>query len=233
MKYDWNIARIREFVAMSVNFSEVLDKLNIPNKGNNTKTLRGILDTNNIDYSHFTGRSRNYKAKDIPLDDYLSNKVGIKAFALKQKLIKAGLKENKCECCGISEWQNKPISCQLHHIDGNPSNNSLENLQVLCPNCHSQTDNYAGKHTEKSATNFCKICGKPIARRSTYCPVCASSNRQKVERPSAQELLHKYKELGSMLQVGKYYGVTDNAVRKWFNSYNIPTDRATLRSMAV
>lgn len=64
-------------------------------------------------------------------------------------LIHSGYKENKCECCGISEWNNKPITLQLHHINGNPRDNALENLQVLCPNCHTQTDNYGSKNTTK------------------------------------------------------------------------------------
>lgn len=67
------------------------------------------------------------------------------SYKLKNKLIKAGIKENKCECCGITEWNGKQINFELHHIDGNSSNNSLSNLQILCPNCHSQTDNFRSK----------------------------------------------------------------------------------------
>lgn len=67
----------------------------------------------------------------------------------KMRLFRAGLKENKCEECGIVEWNGKPITLQLHHVDGNRSNNKLENLQILCPNCHTQTDNYAGKNLVK------------------------------------------------------------------------------------
>ena len=63
-------------------------------------------------------------------------------FKLKNLLFYLGIKENKCEICGISEWLGKPIKCELHHIDGNKNNHLLENLQILCPNCHSQTDNY-------------------------------------------------------------------------------------------
>lgn len=70
---------------------------------------------------------------------------GYQSYKLKNKLINAGLKENKCECCGITNWRGKPINFELHHIDGNSSNNSLSNLQILCPNCHSQTDNFRSK----------------------------------------------------------------------------------------
>lgn len=65
---------------------------------------------------------------------------------LKQRLLNEGVMENKCSCCGISEWNNKPITMQLDHIDGNSKNHLLENLRMLCPNCHSQTDTWCGKN---------------------------------------------------------------------------------------
>ena len=60
-KYEWDLNEIKEAVKESINFTEVLDKIGVPRQGNNSKTLRNILDNNNIDYSHFTGRARNYK----------------------------------------------------------------------------------------------------------------------------------------------------------------------------
>jgi uncharacterized protein YerC len=65
---------------------------------------------------------------------------------LKQRLLKSGLKENRCELCGISEWQGKPLNMQLHHINGDGLDNRLENLELLCANCHSQTDTYGGRN---------------------------------------------------------------------------------------
>jgi 5-methylcytosine-specific restriction endonuclease McrA len=57
--------------------------------------------------------------------------------------------DSKCSSCGISEWQEKPISLQLEHIDGNAVNQTEDNLTLLCPNCHSQTESYAGKNRGK------------------------------------------------------------------------------------
>jgi DNA invertase Pin-like site-specific DNA recombinase len=65
---------------------------------------------------------------------------------LKQRLLKAGLKENRCEQCGISEWQGEPLNMQLHHMNGDGRDNRLENLRLLCANCHSQTDTYGGRN---------------------------------------------------------------------------------------
>ena len=62
--------------------------------------------------------------------------------AKRRRLIEEGLKEEKCEMCGLSEWMGKPIPLELHHIDGNHYNNALSNLQILCANCHMQAHNY-------------------------------------------------------------------------------------------
>jgi len=68
---------------------------------------------------------------------------------LKRYLYREGLKIEQCEDCGIKEWNNKIISFDLEHIDGNSSNNLLENLKILCPNCHSQTPTYKGRNIKK------------------------------------------------------------------------------------
>ena len=65
---------------------------------------------------------------------------------LKNRLLKENILENKCSICGIDEWQGKEISLQLDHIDGDNHNHRLENLRLVCPNCHSQTDTYCGKN---------------------------------------------------------------------------------------
>ena len=67
-------------------------------------------------------------------------------FKLRNRLISEGIKVNKCEICGISDWNDKEISTQLDHIDGNSHNHLLDNLRMICPNCHSQTETYCGKN---------------------------------------------------------------------------------------
>lgn len=70
----------------------------------------------------------------------------IKSNTLKNKLIEDGIKEHKCEECKKKNWNGKSIPLELHHVDGNRHNNSIENLQILCPNCHAQTPNYSGRN---------------------------------------------------------------------------------------
>lgn len=65
---------------------------------------------------------------------------------LRNRLIKDGLLEYKCESCGLCEWQGKPLTLELDHIDGDNTNHRLSNLRLMCPNCHSQTETYKSKN---------------------------------------------------------------------------------------
>ncbi|HEY2653382.1 MAG TPA: helix-turn-helix domain-containing protein [Solirubrobacteraceae bacterium] len=65
---------------------------------------------------------------------------------LKMRLTKEGLKDGSCERCGMRDWRGKPVSMALHHINGDRLDNRLDNLELLCPNCHSQTDTYSGRN---------------------------------------------------------------------------------------
>ena len=88
-----------------------------------------------------------YVSKKIPLKEILEGKhPQYQRRGLKRKLIEAGLKENKCEVCGIDSWNGNSLNMQLDHIDGNTYNHSIENLRTICPNCHSQTDTFCGKN---------------------------------------------------------------------------------------
>jgi hypothetical protein len=65
---------------------------------------------------------------------------------VKLRLLAAGLKRNRCEQCGIARWHKRPLSLCLHHVNGDRHDNRLENLVLLCPNCHSQTPNFGSKN---------------------------------------------------------------------------------------
>lgn len=83
----------------------------------------------------------------IDLNEILKgNYPAYQTFKLKNRLVEVGIKKNKCEECGISEWNGKPLNMILDHIDGNPHNHKLENLRMLCPNCDSQMDTFCGKN---------------------------------------------------------------------------------------
>ena len=68
---------------------------------------------------------------------------------LKTRLVAAGLRTGCCEGCGVSEWRGRPLTLALHHINGDGRDNRVDNLQILCPNCHSQTENFAGRNVAR------------------------------------------------------------------------------------
>ncbi len=84
------------------------------------------------------------------IDEYLNNIQPIQSYKLKSRLFKEELKQKQCESCKLTEWLGKPIPLELDHIDGNNSNNSLNNLRILCPNCHALTPTYRGKNIKSS-----------------------------------------------------------------------------------
>lgn len=87
------------------------------------------------------------EANRIPLNEILKGlHPSYQTFKLKLRLLDEGIKENKCEECDISEWNNKPLNCELDHIDGDRTNHKLKNLRMLCPNCHSQTSTHRAKN---------------------------------------------------------------------------------------
>jgi hypothetical protein len=80
-----------------------------------------------------------------PIELYLVTGRKTSRTHLKRRLLNEGLKRNRCEACGITEWLGQPLSMALHHLNGDGRDNRLENLQLLCPNCHSQTENFSGR----------------------------------------------------------------------------------------
>lgn len=128
--------------------SDVLRTLGYSTNGNSwgNKIVKERMEKLNL---FFYKKNKNYdnvtnRGNLLPLESVLIKDSEYSRTKLKERLVKEGLKKYECECCGITEWNGKPISLQLHHINGIHNDNRLSNLQLLCPNCHSQTENFAG-----------------------------------------------------------------------------------------
>jgi DNA-binding CsgD family transcriptional regulator len=86
-----------------------------------------------------------------PIDEVFAAGVRRNRFHLKSRLLNNGLKQARCEACGITEWLGRDLSLELHHVNGDGLDNRVENLQLLCPNCHSQTDTWGGRNARRRA----------------------------------------------------------------------------------
>lgn len=167
--------------------------------------------------------------KCTPLELILiANSTYTNTWRLKKRLINAGILKDECLDCGIgTEWNGKILSLQLDHINGINSDNRLENLRILCPNCHSQTDTYAGsnnrgtsKPREKTVFYECKECGTETLRKNKtgLCRNCYKKYEVKYQRPPYENLLEDMKDMSYQKMANKY-GVSKSTVALWIRQY--------------
>jgi Zn finger protein HypA/HybF involved in hydrogenase expression len=179
---------------------------------------RGIV----IPKYHYYGDHTSIK-EIIPIEDILvENSTYTNRATLKKRLINKGLLEYKCKCGNTGCWEGKKLSLQLEHKNGINNDNRIENLEFLCPNCHSQSDTFAGKNNKllkfrekkpKQKNKLCS-CGATISNNSVMCQKCHHKSLRKVDRPDLDVLLNSVNEIG-YAATGKKYGVSDNTIRKW------------------
>ena len=113
------------------------------------ETLNKYLAQMGIEYNGNQSGKGTSKPKNskMTLSEYLENSVDIQSNKVRKKLLEEGVKEYRCECCGLQTWLEKPIPLELHHKDGDRTNNTISNFELLCPNCHAFTDSYRGKNS--------------------------------------------------------------------------------------
>lgn len=240
-KQIWSLSAecFKKLVKESKSWMGLLRKIdkNISHSGN-SKTAKRRVKIEKLDTSHFNGNCWS-KGMKLPQQSYSLEEILVENSnysdrqRLKKKLIDANLIEDKCAVCGLEpEWNGKFLVLQLDHINGIHNDNRIENLRVICPNCHTQTDTFCGKTTYRlkfepePSHNFvfidtCINCGKIISGKSNRCRKCAAIESnfklRKVVRPSREQLLKDVAET-NYSATGRKYGVSDAAIRKWIKN---------------
>jgi hypothetical protein len=223
---------LRAAIAAARSWSQALRLLQYRSAGGNWKTLKKYAELWGISTDHFDahaasveGLRRRHKAS-VPLSDVLVENSTYGRAHVKRRLFAEGMKERRCEMCGQDEiWRGRRMALILDHVNGVPNDHRPENLRILCPNCAATLDTHCGRKNKRPSRG-CARCGKhfrPKNREQRYCSRdcgqrVAWESRRKVERPPYEQLIAEI-EATSYCAVGRKYGVSDNAVRKWVRAY--------------
>lgn len=226
--YQVSDEEFKKIIQDNYTYSDCLIALSLtPRGGSSTDILKKRIAELECSTKHFcTNFSKKKVSKIIPLEELMVENSSITSMAnFKKRILKEGLLKYECAICGLTEWQGKEIVLQLDHINGNNTDNRLENLRLLCPNCHSQTDTFAGKNAiryKNQKENFCQKCGTKLkTNNSKYCPTCTKILLRTVERPARDKLKQLIRTTPFTI-IGKQYGVADNTIRKWCKFENLP-----------
>ena len=256
-KYDFNsldLEVVKDLVKKSSNYADVLRGLNFKIHSSIRKRLQDYLKENNIDTSHFTMKQTPFEGGTFNIDlfkDYLKSHKKLDLRIIKEKLIKYGIKEKRCEKCKRTEWEGNDIPLHLHHINFNHYDNSLENLQLLCANCHDQihhilysekngiTRNYDILINDKTTEEVfnknnndgrprCKICNKIITKGATYCDSCKKRLISENGAPEREILIKSFQESGSFVELAKRFNTTEQIVKRWLRARKLPDHKKEL-----
>jgi ribosomal protein L44E len=220
---------LEDAVKGSRSMREVLIKCGAPNLAGGTHGyISSLIVKFGIDRSHLLGQRwgigrpsfNRIAAVDVLV--YHSDQKRQGASTLCRSLLEIG-REYKCFVCGIREWQKKKIILEVEHKDGDFQNDCPENVEFICPNCHSQTETYCRgkKRLEKQKqSKIDKIARRQHPSKEGYWRTKDKPELRKVSRPSASELQALIQSM-PMTTIGKNFGVSDNAVRKWAKRYGL------------
>lgn len=153
----WTDEQLRDAVRSSASMAAVQRRLGYEPSGGTHRWLAGHIRRLGLDVGHFTGQSwargtrGRHGFRSRSLDEILvRDSTFTNSARLRQRLIEAGLKQARCERCGLDTWQGEPLPLALDHVNGDPSDNRLVNLRILCPNCHALTETWCGRNKNHS-----------------------------------------------------------------------------------
>lgn len=235
MSTNWSEDEFKKAVELSTNYADVCRKLSLKPLGGNYRTVQKYVKVYGLSILHFVKPTAENLHKGRVKDTRALSELLVKSeiykstSTLKRRLIDEGLFEYKCHNpnCIVDKsmslnWAGAKLTLHLDHISGDNTDNRIENLRLLCPNCHSQTITYCGKNASHAKPKkTCSDCGKIVHKQSTKCKSCAGKSREptKANWPDTATLKQMIEKDG-YLAVGRALGVSDNAVRKRIRNHS-------------
>ena len=191
---------LQELVTNSLSLAEIFRKLQLHKTGGNYRLIKKRLIEENINYSHITlGLKNRLGKKNIYNESIIKNLLTINSICksnnhLKHLLLDNGFLKNECYICNITNvWNKLPLSLQMDHINGINTDNRIENLRILCPNCHSQTTTYSAKNKTK--------------KQNAKCPTKQELEKLLLQKP--------------ICYIAKDFKASCRTINKWINNYNL------------
>ncbi|HRY62876.1 MAG TPA: HNH endonuclease signature motif containing protein [Candidatus Paceibacterota bacterium] len=154
-KRKWSLGQLSDAVKNSKSIRQVIDKLGLVPAGGNYEQLKKYIKQEGLNTGHFTGKVWNKGLRGIgkprvPLFKILTKDSPFQSFKLKKRLFAEGIKSRNCELCGWAKTaMDGRLPLELDHINGNKFDNRIENLRILCPNCHSLQPTHRGRNQKR------------------------------------------------------------------------------------
>lgn len=234
-----NKDELEKAISISSSIKETLTNLGLRAAGGNYKAIKIACINFGLELPVFDNTQIIPNTKKYIPDEkvFIENSTYNNRRNLKKRMFALGI-PNVCSCGQGPMWNGKPLTLTLEHKNGVWNDNRLENLEILCGHCHSQTETFAGRnghlrpdtidlrvmklvegeYIEISPKSFCLDCDKEITKNYLRCGSCAGGNRFGIKYPEVEELISKI-TLQGYLKTSKEIGVSDTALRKHMKKY--------------
>ena len=225
----------KKLVAQSYTAREVKQALGYSNCGGNTDKLFNFCCKElGIDLSHFNPvRNRDYIIRNE--ENVFCVNSTADSETLRRWYKKGNYQDYKCSICGLTEWNNEPITLRLDHINGINNDNRLENLRWLCPNCDSQSEFYCGRNSKnRKNRHTCSSCGKIIDKSASLCIDCYEKQTKvyQVMNSISREEFKKDLREKTLTEIANNFSIGRNTLRKVCSKLNLPDTKEKINSFS-